>query len=152
MPWRRRGEWMYRSTFPWSWADSRPGRFNTGKKAHCTHWIPYRDSNFDTSVFRSEARRCTDCAPAEDSTDHTDYQFQTTLLYSSRFLHWSNIVVGAEAACGVKRKSCSLTRHRSLKDVSGKAGLNVWLTVVDGLRGHMTDWLSSKPGSHFCGV
>jgi hypothetical protein len=45
-PWRRMGEWMYRSIFSWNsalavgeWSASRHGRFTPGEKVPGTHWI-----------------------------------------------------------------------------------------------------------------
>jgi hypothetical protein len=86
-PWRRVGEWMYRSTIfltpalaGGEWSASNPGRFTPGEKTPDTHWIggwvdprvglddlekrkfwPYRESNSDRSVVQPVASRYTDC-------------------------------------------------------------------------------------------
>jgi hypothetical protein len=46
MPWRRMLSWEYKIIFSTSaldgrWSASRPGRFITGERVHCTHWIEY---------------------------------------------------------------------------------------------------------------
>jgi hypothetical protein len=89
MPWRRIGEWRYRSTYSLTsaldggeWSASRAGRFTARKRAPGTHWIgacvapralldavvkrripsPPRESNSRTPIVHPVAQRYTDWA------------------------------------------------------------------------------------------
>jgi hypothetical protein len=85
-PWRRMGEWVYRSTH--SWAGWTPEPVSTWRREKSR---PYRDSNSDPSAVQPVANHYTDCAIRALIGAHFLEMLIYYLLYWKRWSSFNNI-------------------------------------------------------------